>query len=492
MAKTISITASDGTTVQFVDEVIGSGAMKDVYFSPDKKYVVGFFRNKQDVQSKDRLKNITEVYRDRIFNQAGGQYWENLFCWPTKMVEWEGKTGIVCPTYKSHFFFSSGPFKGKEKEGKWFASAKLRNKFLPATEKGTWLTHFHMCIQIARAVKRLHAAGLAHSDLSYKNVLVDPVTGRASIIDIDGLVVPGKFPPDVMGTPDFVAPEVLETKNLPLGDPNKKLPSIATDRHALAVLIYMYLLYRHPLRGGRVCDLDPAKDEELSMGAKALFIEHPTDKSNRPKLQQLAPSELPQGDISKLPYTICGPYLKVLFERAFIDGLHNPSARPTADEWETALVKTTDLMQPCQNSTCESHWFVFDNTTKPKCPFCGKEYHGQLPVMNFYYSPRQGEFKLENYRLMVYDNQTLYMWHVNRFITPNEKTSDADKRPVGDFHFHNGRWILINRRDDVVFKDVDSDREIHRGEFIELTEGKKILLSKEDGGRLVIVQLVNN
>ena len=57
MAKTISITASDGTTVQFVDEVIGSGAMKDVYFSPDKKYVVGFFRNKQDVQSKDRLKN---------------------------------------------------------------------------------------------------------------------------------------------------------------------------------------------------------------------------------------------------------------------------------------------------------------------------------------------------------------------------------------------------------------------------------------------------
>ena len=188
MAKTISITASDGTTVQFVDEVIGSGAMKDVYFSPDKKYVVGFFRNKQDVQSKDRLKNITEVYRDRIFNQAGGQYWENLFCWPTKMVEWEGKTGIVCPTYKSHFFFSGGPFKGKEKEGKWFASAKLRNKFLPATEKGTWLTHFHMCIHIARAVKRLHAAGLAHSDLSYKNVLVDPVTGRASIIDIDGLV----------------------------------------------------------------------------------------------------------------------------------------------------------------------------------------------------------------------------------------------------------------------------------------------------------------
>jgi serine/threonine protein kinase len=127
-------------------------------------------------------------------------------------------------------------FKGKEKEGKWFASAKLRNKFVETEFKGTWLSHFHMCIQIARAVKRLHAAGLAHSDLSYKNVLVDPKSGKANIIDCDGLVVPGLFPPDVVGTPDFIAPEVLETRSLKIGDPNKKLPSIQTDRHALAVL----------------------------------------------------------------------------------------------------------------------------------------------------------------------------------------------------------------------------------------------------------------
>ena len=318
MAQTIRLTATDGTPVEFVDEVIGSGAMKDVYFSPDKSYVVGFFRTPQDANAKDRLNNITGVYRERIFNQVGGDYWKKLFCWPTKMVEWNGKLGIVCPTYDKHFFFDSGRFKGKEKEGKWFASAKLRNKFIEDDQKGTWLTHFHMCIQIARAVKRLHAAGLAHSDLSYKNVLVDPKTGKANIIDCDGLVVPGKYPPDVVGTPDFIAPEVLETRSLKVGDPNKKLPSIQTDRHALSVLIYMYLLYRHPLRGGKVNDLDAAKDEELSMGSKALFIEHPTDKSNRPKVDQLAPSELPQGDVTKLPYTICGPYLKELFDKALI------------------------------------------------------------------------------------------------------------------------------------------------------------------------------
>ena len=492
MAQTIKLTTTDGTTVEFIDDIFSSGGMKDAYWTPDKKNVVLFFRDKQDANAKDRLQNIVGKYRDKIFGQIGGDYWENLFCWPTKLVEWNGKLGIVCPAYQKHFFFKDGIFKGKEKEGKWFASAKLRNKFLKPEHKGTWLTHYHMCLQIARAVRRLHAAGLAHSDLSYKNVLVDPASGRAAVIDCDGLVVPGKYPPDVVGTPDFIAPEVLQTRALKVGDPNKKLPSIQTDRHALAVLIYMYLLNRHPLRGGKVNDLDAAKDEELSMGAKALFVEHPTDKSNRPKIKNLYPSELPQGDVEKRPYTICGPYLKELFDRAFITALHVPSKRPTADEWEQALVRTTDLMQPCQNPACEAHWFVFDNKMKPRCPFCGTEYHGQLPVLNLYYSPRNdGKFTPENYRLMIYDKQTLYMWHVNRFVVASEKTSTEDKKPVGDFHFYHGQWILINRRLPDMWDKTD-DKQIPIGGYVPLTEGHNILLSKKDGGRLIIVQLVNN
>ena len=47
----------------------------------------------------------------------------------------------------------------------------------------------------------------------------------------------------------------------------------------------------------------------------------------------------------------------------------------------------------------------------------------------------------ENYRLMVYDKQTLYKWHSNRLVSANEKTTDEDKKPVGDFHFFNKQWI---------------------------------------------------
>lgn len=437
------------------------------------------------------MENIVGPYHKRIFETVEGKYWKDYLIMPDRLVEWNGKIGVVLPFYPSKYFFKGGPFDGKEKEGKWFASAKLRNRFVPADQKGTWLSDLHMCLKLARAVRRLHAAGLAHSDLSYKNVLVDPISGNSCIIDADELVVPGKYDAGVLGTPDFIAPEVMETKGLKIGDPNKKLPSIATDRHALAVLIYMYLLNRHPLRGGKVWDIDPAKDEELSMGEKALFIEHPTDKTNRVKPQDLDKSQLPQGDPTKLPYTICGPYLKKLFDRAFIDGLHNPSARPSAAEWEDALVKTCDLVQPCQNPKCEAHWYVFDNTTKPRCPFCGTEYKGQLPILNFYYAPSHGKYMSENYRLMVYDKQTLYKWHSNRLVSANEKTTDEDKKPVGDFHFFNNQWILINRRLPDMY-DATDKKSIGIGEYVPLTDGRQILLDKSQGGRLIVVQLVNN
>ena len=492
MANKVTLKATDGSTVEFYDEIKAQGGVKDVYFSTDKTYVVAFYRKPTTANDKSRLENIVGVYREKIFvRNSDGGYWKDIFAWPTKIVEWKGLTGIVMPFYDKKFFFSGGPFDGKEKIGKWFGSAKLFNRFIPADQKGTFLSRLHMCLKIARGIRRIHAAGLAHSDLSYNNVLVDPLTGSACIIDDDSLVVPGKFPPEVVGTPGFIAPEVLATKTLKVDDPKKNLPKIETDRHALAVLIYTFLLNRHPLQGGKVWDIDPSKDEDLSMGEKALFIEHPTNNTNRVKASQLDKAELPQGDPAKMPYTICGPYLKELFDKAFIDGVHNPSARPSALQWEEALVKTCDLVQPCQNPKCEAHWYVFDNTTKPRCPFCGTEYKGQLPILNFYYAPSHGKFISERYRLMVYDKQTLYRWHSNNLVAANEKTSAEDKKPVGDFHFYKGQWILINRRLPDMY-DVTDKKPIPIGQFVPLTEGRQILLDKSQGGRLVVVQLVKN
>ena len=388
--------------------------------------------------------------------------------------------------------------KGLEKEGKWYTSPEHHFRNLSEKEIGNWHSFFDVCLLLARGVRRMHNAGLAHSDLSYKNVLIDPVTPSAAIIDIDGLVVPGKYPPDVIGTPDFIAPEVYETMSLPKNDPNRKLPCQNTDKHALAVLIYMYLLYRHPLRGRQICDIDdPQKDEQLSMGAKAVFIEDPTNKVNRydvnwvhdnyPKSKW--PYLLPWMDLNKLPYTILGPYLKTLFDRAFVQGLHNPGARPAAFEWEDAIIQTMDLMIPCQNPSCKQKWFVFDNSaSKPKCPFCGASYDIPLPVLNLY-NKAGTSYKPMGMRVMVYNGTRLYQWHSNPHIARNEKLTDEQKKSLACFQFHKGKWYLRNERA-AGMMDLKTKKPIPAGSIIELQDGVQIRLDDETS-RMIYVQMVN-
>lgn len=497
MAEVITCRATDGTELQFVNQIVASGGMKDVYFSPDHSYVVAFFREQTDLNTTERLESIVGKYREGIFQQIGGEYWKNLFCWPNKIVFYNGMLGVVSPVYQDDFFFSVGSknndflsIKGKEKNGRWFASAQNQNTVLAAEERGHWFNYFQVCLSISRAMRRMHAAGLAHSDLSFNNVLVAPTKGRACIIDIDGLVVPDKFPPEVLGTRGFIAPEVYETKHLALSDPLRILPSIKTDRHALAVLIYFYLLYRDPLEGCKVWDINDAdRDEILGRGKCALFIENPHDTSNHVRKSDLKKTQLPQADPAQIPYTVCGSYLRELFDRSFIVGLHKPELRPTAQDWEDALLKTIDLMQPCQNPNCSHKWFVFDDTSHPRCPFCGTVHKGVIPILNFY-SLRREHFTTDKLRLVVFDKQFLYLWHVNRNFSPNEKLTDEQKKSVGYFIFHHGMWLLVNQRLPDL-EDKTNNRKIPIGGAVELSDGKQILFSSRDtGARLAIVQCV--
>ncbi len=479
------------------------GGMKDVYFSPDKSYVVAIYRDKQDHNAIERLRNICTKYYNSFFNREGGDFYKELYSWPTDVISIDGKTGIIVPCYSKNFFFAKGYstndlLKGKEKEGKWFASAKFRTSSarlkLDKSELGNWLSYFQVCVNISRGVKRMHAAGLAHSDLSYKNVLIDPVSKSAAIIDIDGLVVPGLYPPDVIGTADFIAPEVVATKHLNVKDPDRNLPNRLTDLHALAVLIYMYLLYRHPLRGGNYFGaIESDEEEDLLMGKKALFIEHPTDDSNRNFKREYGDNVkkfYPWTDLKATPYSITGPYLKELFDQAFIKGLQNPRERPLAEMWEQALIKTNDLKLQCSNSSCEQQWFIFTNTKVTACPFCGTRYNHSIPVLDFFYEFKPGVWKPENQRLVICNNTTLHKWHVYRNIIRNEKLTAADKKRLGYFVFHNGSWLLINEGLRGL-KDVTNDIGIPIGESLELKDGNKVLLSDDKDGRVITITITN-
>lgn len=103
--KSASSIINPGKTYQYVDNGEPMrGGMKDVYFGPDKSYVIAFYRDKQDFNSRERLKKLVTQYFDSFFNREGGEYFKNIYSWPTDMVELDNKVGLIVPTYNKNFF----------------------------------------------------------------------------------------------------------------------------------------------------------------------------------------------------------------------------------------------------------------------------------------------------------------------------------------------------------------------------------------------------
>ena len=72
----------------------------------------------------------------------------------------------------------------------------------------------------------------------------------------------------------------------------------------------------------------------------------------------------------------------------------------------------------------------------------------------------------------------------------DEALAAAQRRRAGYFQKHQGDWYLVNEAMPTM-RDVGAKRDVPIGDHVRLVEGAQILLSQEDGGRLVQVQLVS-
>lgn len=462
------------------------GGMKYTYFAPDKSYVVQFFndRSKVDANMRSRIEAIISKYNPTIPESRGGAlgtderraaYFEKRFCWPTDIVV-SPEFGLVSPAYPPDFFFGERAsdyleLKGKDKKSNWFTSRNRR--FLNKSELGDFRSMLQMSILLTRSIRRLHQAGLAHSDLSNNNVLIDPRSGNCVVIDIDSLVVPGIFPPEVAGTRGYIAPEVLATMELDKKDPKRKIPGAESDLHALAVLIYEYLLLRHPLIGPKIFSSESAeKDDFLALGPEALFIEDPNDASNRPDNIDVTISDL-------------GKDLERLFLQAFTQGLHEPGLRPTAMEWERGLIKAWNMLHRCDNPDCDEKWFIMHDAKKPVCPFCGTPVKGEIMKLSIYSAARGAGGQWRLHSEMIADNNTpLFKWHTHTDIFQDEKADDAMEAYVCR---HNNSWYLINSRTKGMLS--PSGKCVPPGKAIQLSDGVSFLACKEQGGALIKVHI---
>lgn len=475
----VATSNSSGLPVEFVvTDDPPRGCMKYTYYTPDRTRVVQFFNDPSQVDEyrvAERLDSIVYRYNPTVSEEMGGakgnsertaEYFRRRFCWPLDTVYHRRYGfGIVSPAYPSNFFFDEHSsavegldLKGRDKSSKWYTGKARR--YLDPDELGDFRAMLQICVLLARSVRRLHQAGLAHSDLSCKNVLIDPKTATCVVIDVDSLVVPNVYPPEVMGTRGYIAPEVLATSELPEGE--RILPSIRTDLHSLAVLVYEYLFCRHPLTDGpKVYDCDSAeRDDFLALGAEATFIEDPVDTSNRP---------------DGLEYTVSdmGEALERLLLRAFVDGLHHPDLRPTALEWERGLVETWDSLHSCKNPHCTRRWFVLRDVHNPVCPFCHYRVRERTVRVSFLAEKRtdRGEW-VPISRLIVEDCTPIMLWHVVSSAFPDER---ADRTVQAYVRCADDRWTLTNHAYEGMYS-ADGSL-IPKGYSVRIVDGMSVRLT---------------
>lgn len=305
------------------------GAEKVVFLSTNSKWAVGLYlkRNKPNKREQrlDRLNQIIEKHTDKIKDD------QNLFCWPMGVINdfdqkvfpedpWENWT--TPDGEKLTFPVLAVVERAIHKKFYWQFDGGSHLKTFDSLMMPAFLEHWEaspqspnllqraeICKSLTRAVQVMHTAGLAHSDLSWKNVLGDPETGKACLIDCDSLHFPGHvdsaFADEVVkGTPLFQAPELRREGE------RKTPPSIEADRYSLAKLIYGLLMFSGEGTGGI-----PLSSQFFD----AVKLVQPDSQDTE-------------------RFGAQGPEIKELFERAFIEGWDNYAKRPTARDWNKALI----------------------------------------------------------------------------------------------------------------------------------------------------------
>jgi len=210
------------------------------------------------------------------------------------------------------------------------------------------------CLELTAGFHSLHSRGLCYKDISLGNLFLEPASGRILICDNDNVDVDGRDPGGVLGTPGFIAPEVLM---------GRARPSANSDLHSLAVLLFRLLTRHDPFRGALELEIrcldEPAR--RRLYGEDPVFIFDPRDQRNRPDPEWHS--------AALLTWPIYPAELQALFAQTFGPGLHNPASRVLTGQWQEGLARTLDRRQICQ--ACGQENFRSHQTPPPPCWNCG-------------------------------------------------------------------------------------------------------------------------
>lgn len=188
----------------------------------------------------------------------------------------------------------------------------------------------------------LHSQGLCYRDISFGNAFFDPINGDVLIADNDNVSVDGAAVLGVLGTPRFMAPEIVR---------GEAMPSTNTDLYSLSVLIFYMLMVAHPLEGKKEAAIKALDLPAMTKiyGTDALFIYDPNDDANRP---------VPGIHDNALAFWRIYPqFLRDIFIRAFTVGLRDPAnGRVRESEWRGEMIRLRDAIFYCANCSMENFY----------------------------------------------------------------------------------------------------------------------------------------
>jgi serine/threonine protein kinase len=216
---------------------------------------------------------------------------------------------------------------------------------------------------MADSFMKLHALGMCYRDINYGNFFFHPKTGEIRIADTDNVDVNLK-PGSILGTPWFMAPEVVRRETL---------PNSMTDRYSMAVLLFNLLMIGHPLKGRRENEL-PYLDQDRDGSHRLccvdpVFVFDPNNESNRPV------AGIHTGVLNYWP--VFPESLHALFITTFTQGLSDPEARVMDKEWRKELSGLRDSIFECPK--CEAENFFVVDRVKRRLPLNACWSCGQVP-----------------------------------------------------------------------------------------------------------------
>jgi eukaryotic-like serine/threonine-protein kinase len=417
-----------------VEQFLGSGGQGEVYLANlgGQKVALKWYFPHYLQQDKNLLERIQAVIRKGSPNDK--------FLWPIELVS--------APNQDSFGYIM------ELRDSRFKGLIDLMKRRIEPTFYALATAGF----QLAESFLKLHAQGLCYCDISFGNIFFNPNNGNILICDNDNVDINQQGKAAVLGTPRFMAPEIVRYESK---------PSTETDLFSLAVLLFYMFMMHHPLEGKKEAEIRcfdmPAMTKLY--GTEAVFIFDPNDDSNRP-----VPG---YQDNALIYWEIYPQFLRAIFTKAFTDGIRNPnSGRVQETEWRLAMIRLRDSIIYCPHCSAENFYepdkLKTANGKLNPCWSCNKEVI--IP-------PR---IRIGKNVVMLNYNTELFPHHIddNKRFDFSQAVASVTQHPTNP-----NIWGLKNiSQEKWSTTDVNGNlKEIQPGRSVTLATGTKINFGKAEG-----------